>query len=168
MKLKIDEVITVLQKEIIWCLDHPDITLNKDQQMGFVNGLRQAQSILEKAEHKVTGGKIQGREMTLDDIVKRHDELCTCSMACTDELQYCDCGQPQRVVELAQLRAALDEARKIIEQLFNASDKFIATPPADMEDYIPFGQPTNASDCRCLNAAYKDANTWLKKQKDSE
>jgi hypothetical protein len=40
----------ILQAEIVWCLDHPDATLNHDQQMGFVNGLRQAQLILRRAQ----------------------------------------------------------------------------------------------------------------------
>jgi hypothetical protein len=65
------------------------------------------------------GCDIRRREMTLDDYVKSHDESCTCSMACTDELQYCDCGQPQRVAELAKLRAALDDAKKIFNHLYN-------------------------------------------------
>ena len=42
MKLTLKEAIEVLQKEINWCLDYPDKELNNDQQMGFVNGLRQA------------------------------------------------------------------------------------------------------------------------------
>jgi hypothetical protein len=42
----------MLQAEIVWCLDHPDATLTHDQQMGFMNGLRQAQILLEKAEKK--------------------------------------------------------------------------------------------------------------------
>lgn len=48
--LSVEQQITLLQNEINWCLDHPDDTLNKDQQMGFVNGLRQAQTLIEAAE----------------------------------------------------------------------------------------------------------------------
>ena len=52
MKLSIKEVTDILQNEINWCLDHPDKELTKDQQMGFVNGLRQAQLLIEKAENE--------------------------------------------------------------------------------------------------------------------
>lgn len=53
MKITLDEAVEILQKEIVWCLDNPDPTLNKDQQMGFMNGLRQAQYLLRAAEHCV-------------------------------------------------------------------------------------------------------------------
>ena len=43
MKLTIDELVKILQTEINWCLDNPDRELTHDQQMGFVNGLKQAQ-----------------------------------------------------------------------------------------------------------------------------
>lgn len=52
---------------------------------------------------------------TLDEWVKRHDELCPCSTMHIDDLAYCDCGQAKRAAELAELRAALDEARSILE-----------------------------------------------------
>jgi len=55
MKLNLSEAIEILQKEIVWCLDHPDKELNNDQQMGFMNGLRQAQTLLRKAEAVVSG-----------------------------------------------------------------------------------------------------------------
>lgn len=50
MKVKLKEAISLLQAEINWCLDNPDPLLNKDQQLGFVNGLRQAQLLLQKME----------------------------------------------------------------------------------------------------------------------
>jgi hypothetical protein len=55
MKLTLNETINILQKEIIWCLDNPDPDLNKDQQMGFMNGLRQAQYLIQKAEEQLMG-----------------------------------------------------------------------------------------------------------------
>lgn len=44
------EINYILQKEINWCLDHPDTQLNHDQQLGFMNGLRQAQYLIKEAE----------------------------------------------------------------------------------------------------------------------
>jgi len=52
MKLTLKEVNDILQSEINWCLDNPDETLTKDQQMGFVNGLKQAQLLIRKAERR--------------------------------------------------------------------------------------------------------------------
>ena len=42
----------------------------------------------------------------------------------------------------------------MLRELFDAADAFLATPPDDMKDFIPFGQPTIAKDCRVLNASY--------------
>jgi len=53
MKLTSKEIDAILQKEINCCLDNPDQELNHDQQMGFMNGLRQAQLLIEKAETAV-------------------------------------------------------------------------------------------------------------------
>lgn len=53
MKLTLEEVEAILQKEIIWVLDHPDKDLNNDQQMGFMNGLRQAQILIRLAENEL-------------------------------------------------------------------------------------------------------------------
>jgi hypothetical protein len=53
----------------------------------------------------------------LDECVKRHDELCSCSTMHIEDLKYCDCGQADRAAELTKLRAALDEARRIIKSL---------------------------------------------------
>jgi hypothetical protein len=50
MKLTLKDVDDILQKEIVWCLEHPDKDLTMDQQLGFMNGLRAAQIILRKAE----------------------------------------------------------------------------------------------------------------------
>ena len=47
-----EELIQVIQTEIVWCLDHPDTELNHDQQMGFMNGLRQAQYLIREANKK--------------------------------------------------------------------------------------------------------------------
>jgi hypothetical protein len=51
MKLTLKEADDILQKEIVWCLEHPDKDLTMDQQLGFMNGLRAAQIILRKAEN---------------------------------------------------------------------------------------------------------------------
>jgi hypothetical protein len=59
MRLTLKEADDILQAEINWCLDNPDKDLTHDQQMGFMNGLRQAQLLLEKAEQK----KITRREI---------------------------------------------------------------------------------------------------------
>jgi hypothetical protein len=56
MYLTKQEAYDVLQAEIVWCLDNPDKELNHDQQTGFMNGLRQAQLLLEKAEQKKISG----------------------------------------------------------------------------------------------------------------
>jgi hypothetical protein len=61
MKLKLNEAINLLQNEIIWCLDHPDPELNKDQQLGFMNGLRQAQYLIQKAEKQLIIEKSRGQ-----------------------------------------------------------------------------------------------------------
>jgi len=45
----VDDLPRIIQKEINWCLDHPDETLSHDAQFGFMNGLRQAQYLLRKA-----------------------------------------------------------------------------------------------------------------------
>ena len=55
MHLTLKEANGVLQSEINWCLDNPDKELTHEQQMGFVNGLKQAQLLLEKAEEKKIG-----------------------------------------------------------------------------------------------------------------
>jgi hypothetical protein len=53
MRLKIKEIITILQKEIDWCSKHPNTSLSKDEQKGFINGLRQAQYLIKAFESKV-------------------------------------------------------------------------------------------------------------------
>jgi hypothetical protein len=49
----------------------------------------------------------------------------------------------------------------MLRELFDAADAFLATPPDDMKDFIPFGQPTVAKDCRALNAAYAETLALL-------
>lgn len=61
MKLKLDETINILQQEINWCLDHPDKDLSKDAQMGFMNGLRQAQYLIRAGEQSTDGSVVQYR-----------------------------------------------------------------------------------------------------------
>ncbi len=53
MKLKTDEVVALFQAEINWCLDHPSAELTQEQQLGFMNGLRQAQYLVQAAERKL-------------------------------------------------------------------------------------------------------------------
>lgn len=48
MRLKPKDIIGLIQIEINWCLDNPDKDLTHQQQMGFVNGLRQAQRLIER------------------------------------------------------------------------------------------------------------------------
>jgi hypothetical protein len=50
MRLTSKDIKGLIQIEINWCLDNPDRDLNHDQQMGFVNGLRQAQTLIERFE----------------------------------------------------------------------------------------------------------------------
>lgn len=50
MKLTLEESTAILQQEIEWCLENPDPLLNHDQQMGFINGLKQAQYLLRVGE----------------------------------------------------------------------------------------------------------------------
>jgi hypothetical protein len=63
MKLTKQEIYDILQIEINWCLDHPDQELSRDQQMGFVNGLRQAQLLIRNAERKVVSTITTCREL---------------------------------------------------------------------------------------------------------
>ncbi len=51
MRLNLQNIQKILQQEINWCLDHPDNELNLDQQMGFMNGLRQAEYLIRMAEN---------------------------------------------------------------------------------------------------------------------
>jgi hypothetical protein len=53
MKLTLQQAHHVLQAEIEWCLKHPNKDLTADHQLGFRNGLKQAQYLLEKAEEKI-------------------------------------------------------------------------------------------------------------------
>jgi hypothetical protein len=55
MKLKLNNVEDILQTEITWCLDHPDTNLTMQEQIGFMNGLRQAQIIIRNAEYLLKG-----------------------------------------------------------------------------------------------------------------
>jgi hypothetical protein len=61
----------------------------------------------------------------LDEFVKRHDEMCTCRLMCTDDLKYCDCGYTERVDELAKLRADLDKARNLIGYIVKYYDETV-------------------------------------------
>lgn len=62
----------------------------------------------------------------------------------------------QTLAENADMREALD-------RLLDASDDFLALPPDDMRDFMPFGQPTTAIDCRQLIAAHHIAAAVLAK-----
>ena len=50
MKLKLKEVVSLIQQEIDWCLGNPDLALTQEYQVGFVSGLRQAKTLIEKAD----------------------------------------------------------------------------------------------------------------------
>ena len=50
MILTSSEYIDILQTEIDSCLSHPDKEFSEDERIGFVNGLRYAQSIIRNIE----------------------------------------------------------------------------------------------------------------------
>jgi hypothetical protein len=50
MKLTLKEAVDLLEKEVQWCLEHPELEVSEDARVGFINGLRQAQLLLQKAE----------------------------------------------------------------------------------------------------------------------
>jgi hypothetical protein len=66
----------------------------------------------------------------LDEWVKRHDDLCTCTWMFIGELKYCDCGQPRRASELAALRTTLETMK---EEIF-ARDNELLKLHADLEE----------------------------------
>jgi hypothetical protein len=53
MNLSLNEVQNILQSEIIWHLDHPDKELTKEQQNGFLAGIKHSQTIIRLAEEKI-------------------------------------------------------------------------------------------------------------------
>ena len=46
MKLKLDDIIEILNTEIVWCLDHPEKAFHKEYRKGFTNGLIQAKYLI--------------------------------------------------------------------------------------------------------------------------
>lgn len=40
----------------------------------------------------------------IEEWVAKHDDMCSCSLMCIDDIKYCDCGQAERVKKLASLR----------------------------------------------------------------
>ena len=70
--------------------------------------------------------------------------------------------------QLTQLRAELKEAKENINRLLDAGDEFLASPPDDMKDFMPFGQPTTAIDCRQLIAAHHIASAFLEAHKKTK
>ncbi len=51
--LATEEIIRVLEKEIVWCLEHPATNLSKDSRRGFVwADLKQAINLIEKMNEK--------------------------------------------------------------------------------------------------------------------
>jgi hypothetical protein len=63
--------------------------------------------------------------------------------------------------ELKQFRSDNAALRVQVERLLDATEEFLALPPDDMKDFMPFGQPTTASDCRLLTAAHRMASAFL-------
>ena len=63
------------------------------------------------------------------------------------------------------LQVELQDAREHLERLLEATEDFLALPPDDMKDFMPYGQPTTASDCRLLTAAHRMASEWMQKDK---
>jgi hypothetical protein len=49
------EVHNILQSEINWHIDHPDTELTKEQQGGFLAGMKHSQTIIRLAELKTRG-----------------------------------------------------------------------------------------------------------------
>lgn len=61
---------------------------------------------------------------TLNEWMKRHEETCSCSTMCLDDLKYCDCGQIDRVADLAQLRADARAADEEHAKLVELADRY--------------------------------------------
>lgn len=55
---------------------------------------------------------------------------------------------------LSWLLARLKALEAELADLMDASEAFLATPPEDMKDHIPFSQYTTAACCRLLDAVY--------------
>lgn len=51
----------------------------------------------------------------------------------------------------------LYEDMESLKAVMDAADAFLAEPPADMPDSMPFHQYTTAGDCRALVKAYAEA-----------
>lgn len=89
---------------------------------------------------------------TLDDFVAQHEEDCSCAMMCIDDLKYCTCGQPERVKQLAKLRAELIEVQNVIEPFAEAGNK--------SNDW---GLPDDVLICQIPYPQCKDASAWREK-----
>ena len=46
MKLKLKDIMQILDDEIRWCDDHPDKAFHKEYRKGFINGLIQAKYLI--------------------------------------------------------------------------------------------------------------------------
>jgi len=53
MKLDIEDIIKILDKELKWCFDNPDKTFHKEYRKGFTNGLIQAKYLMVELELKI-------------------------------------------------------------------------------------------------------------------
>lgn len=53
MKLELADVVEMIQKEVDWCLENSDQEPKTNYQVGFIKGLRQAQSILRVFEFEM-------------------------------------------------------------------------------------------------------------------
>ena len=47
MKLKVKEIMQILDNEIEWCNENPDKAFHKEYRKGFINGLIQAKYIIQ-------------------------------------------------------------------------------------------------------------------------
>jgi hypothetical protein len=146
MELRINEVNDILQKEIVWCLDHPDPELSEDHQVGFMNGLRQAQLLIKMAERAMNMlvGEHKNptyRKQRMSDIICEecghsieihHHDCCNnwdkdnsgiwdkpCNCKSTPEFIVTRHQLKQMTAENDALQAKLDIAMEIIEHAAN-------------------------------------------------
>ena len=98
---------------------------------------------------------------TLDEWVSRHDELCTCSMANTDDLEHCDCGQAERAAELAKMKTCIDEARKIIKPFAEEAETYVEFMP------VSFHPMTEGSPAAYSIGDLRAAAAWLEEYKET-
>jgi hypothetical protein len=53
MKLSVEDIVQLIDKEILWCERNPDKALHSEYSKGFVNGLLQAKYLIGELQQQV-------------------------------------------------------------------------------------------------------------------